>query len=152
MKARKKRKYPQITRFDYGRSHAWWVRIEREGFVRRRLFSDGAYGGRWSALEAAQKYRDIQLRRAPIRKNGKHGKQLLNQEGNCKRQERYVYVRGKKPYAVDSWVVWIKVSPYRLASSNWSIEKWGVREAKRRALEWLEAARKRQKRNYRGVT
>lgn len=142
-----------ITRFEYGRTRGWWVRIERVGFFRRQLFSDSEFGGKRAALKAAEKYRDWLIARAPESKKGAHTADvLLNRQGNLKRIERLVYSRGnRKPYYVEAWVAWIKVSPYRLASTNWSIEKWGVREAKRRALLWLERAQKVQRKNYRAL-
>lgn len=136
-----------IIRFDYGRSHAWWVRVERPGFVKRKLFSDSTFGGKKRALLAAQKYRDSLMKFAPQRRK----REFELDPGTCKRTLRAVYTQKYKPYAVDSWVAWIRIAPGRLASTNWSIEKWGVAEAKRRTLQWLESARKQQRQNYRRI-
>jgi hypothetical protein len=46
-------KLRNITRFDYGNSHGWWVRIRRGERA----------GSKRAALAAAMKYRDKQLRR-----------------------------------------------------------------------------------------
>jgi hypothetical protein len=145
-------KMKYIVRYEYGRTRAWWVRIERPGFVKRKLFSDSVYGGKRKALQTAQKYRDSLCKMAPPRVR----KPLeLNREGSFKRQQRWVYTvrngRKCKTHQVDTWIAWIRVAPDRLASTNWSIEKWGVREAKRRMLQWLEQKRKEQRKNYRGI-
>ena len=56
-----------ITRLDPRNSkkaantRGWWVRIQRNGKVTNRLFSDSRYGGIPGALEAAMAWRDEQL-------------------------------------------------------------------------------------------
>ena len=49
-----------ITRIDHARSHthSWHVTIQRRHRVVTKHFSDGRYGGRQKALEAATAFRD----------------------------------------------------------------------------------------------
>lgn len=58
-----------ITRFEYGRTRAWWVRFERQGQPIRKLFSDAAsdaaYGGTEKALREAETFRDRTLKTLP---------------------------------------------------------------------------------------
>ena len=51
-----------ITRLDYQKTHGWWVRIRRKSNPCSKLFSDGVYGGRDKALEAATAWRDEQVK------------------------------------------------------------------------------------------
>jgi hypothetical protein len=60
MAARKER---NITRFDYGNSHGWWVRIRRGSRAVSQFFSDGIYGSKRAALAKALAHRDKELRR-----------------------------------------------------------------------------------------
>lgn len=56
-------KLRNVTRFDYGNSHGWWVRIRRGDRAVSQFFSDGIHGSKRAALAAALAYRDKQLRR-----------------------------------------------------------------------------------------
>ena len=58
-----------ITRLDYQKTHGWWVRIRRKSNPSSKLFSDGVYGGRDEALEAATAWRDEKLSSAPKQTN-----------------------------------------------------------------------------------
>jgi hypothetical protein len=75
-----------ITRIDQERSstHAWRVTLQRRGEIIIRQFSDGIYGGKQEALDAAVAYRDLLLTqnsevehqlwvRTRIRKNNRSG-------------------------------------------------------------------------------
>ena len=57
------RSHLNITRFDYGNSHGWWVRIRRGSRAVSHFFSDGIHRGKRAALVAALTYRDKELRR-----------------------------------------------------------------------------------------
>lgn len=54
-----------ITRLDYQKTHGWWVRIRRKSNPCSKLFSDGVYGGRDKALNAAIAWRNEKLADAP---------------------------------------------------------------------------------------
>ena len=75
-----------IIRIDHDESstHAWRVTLQRRGEIIVRQFSDGIYGGKQEALEAAVAYRDLLLTqnsevehqlwvRTRIRKNNRSG-------------------------------------------------------------------------------
>lgn len=55
-----------ITRFDYGRTRGWWVRIRRRPHPCSKLFSDRIYGSSEKALEAARAWRDEKLETRPL--------------------------------------------------------------------------------------
>jgi hypothetical protein len=66
------RSHRNITRFDYGNSHGWWVRIRRGKRAVSQFFSDGIHGSKRAALATALAYRDAALRRlgpVPIKRS-----------------------------------------------------------------------------------
>lgn len=139
------KKHKNITRMDYKRTHGWWVRFERLGRLISKTFSDGCYGGKRKALVAAIEYRDEVFKTLPPRH---HGPDVLPGPGRIWRERRsYVSLSGKRMY-YNAWTAWIMLSPQHPASSNFSIDKWGVRRAKSRILVWLDQKRKEQKHNY----
>jgi hypothetical protein len=72
------RKLHHITRLDYvygaKQSHGWWVRIQRLVNEKRKTFGktfyDAKYGGKNRALAAAIKWRDENLPKYPVVRNG----------------------------------------------------------------------------------
>ena len=52
-----------ITRFDYAKTHGWWVRMRRGKRVVSHFFSDGVHGGKRRARDEAIAYRDKALRK-----------------------------------------------------------------------------------------
>ena len=54
-----------ITRFEYGNTRGWWVRIRRKPNPCSKLFSDGKYGGKEQALEKAVAWREEKLKTRP---------------------------------------------------------------------------------------
>jgi len=59
------RKLHNITRFDYGRTRGWWVRIRRRGKRYAAFFSDAPNGGTRAALDLAVHQRDKWLDKLP---------------------------------------------------------------------------------------
>jgi hypothetical protein len=55
-----------ISRIDSGHSHAWMVRLYHDGQVDTKTFSDGRYGGKAQALDAALAYHKAEQRRLHI--------------------------------------------------------------------------------------
>lgn len=59
-------KYPYIARIDSNHTHCWWVRIGQDAKRKmpniKKVFSDGVYGGKHKALQAAIRFRDRSLR------------------------------------------------------------------------------------------
>ncbi len=115
-----------ITRLDYQKTHGWWVRIRRKSNPCSKLFSDGVYGGRDQALQAAIQWRDEKLVNAPKQsvrtiesssKNVKTGVPGLclsfvdGAHGNLAHLQVSVQRNGKR------------------TSTRYSITKWGLRAA-----------------------
>jgi hypothetical protein len=125
-----------ITRFDYGKTHGWWVRFQRStraGSKRvvSKMFSDAVHGGKREALRAAIAWRDetaATIRPARV--------QRRRASGYVKRAEVARRVGVSAVY-----MAWIRMPNGRAASTSFSIEKWGAHEAKRRCELYL--ARKR---------
>jgi hypothetical protein len=59
------RKLSNITRFDYGRTRGWWVRIRRRGKRYAAFFSDAPSGGTRKALDLAIRQRNAWLDKLP---------------------------------------------------------------------------------------
>ena len=66
-----------ITRFDYSRTHAWWVRFQRmHDGVRKtvsKMFSDGKWGGKYKSRDAAIRWRNANRRKFPKASGCKRG-------------------------------------------------------------------------------
>lgn len=135
-----------IVRFEFGSTLGWWVRIQRSTFKHRKLFSDGVHGGKQKALIAAKAYRDQLVKKAPDKLHD--WSLVLKTSGSYKRHMRLVRTRSRDVYRVDTFTAWIRTKPNVLACSRWSIEKWGVREAKRKCLQWLREKQREQRENY----
>jgi hypothetical protein len=126
-----------ITRFDYGKTHGWWVRFQRstEAGTKRvlsKMFSDAVHGGKAKALRAAIAWRDRTS--ASIRPARR--RRMPPSYGYVRRTE-LARRAGTSPV----YLAWIRMPNGRAASTSFSIAKWGVREAKRRCALYL--ARKR---------
>lgn len=115
-----------ITRLDYQKTHGWWVRIRRKSNPCSKLFSDGIYGGRDKALEAAKAWRDEKLSTAPKQTN-------RTTESSSKSIKTGVpglsvsFVEG-----VSENLAHLQVSVQRhgkRTSTRYSISKWGLRAA-----------------------
>ena len=115
-----------ITRLDYQKTHGWWVRIRRKSNPCSKLFSDGVYGGREKALEAAIAWRDEKLAHAPkqaIRTTESSSKTVkTGVPGLC-----VSFVSGSSGNLAH-----LQVSVQRhdkRTSTRYSISKWGLRAA-----------------------
>lgn len=135
-----------IVRFEYGRSRAWWVRIERRGskpgeeFFIRKLFSDGVHGGKRKSLKAAKLYRDANLTIAPEPQYYRQPKS----RGRVYRELRFYYDRntGDRIY-YPAWSAWIKDDNGRARHTGYSINKHGYNVALKMAQMWLRNHRER---------
>jgi len=137
---------PNICRFEYGRTAGWWVRFERCNALHTRLFSDNLCGGKTKALEAATRYRNAYDAKHP--KKSREPKQPSL--GYIKREEIFYRDRntGARIY-YEVFRAWIRVAPKRAASTHYSIQRHGVRAAKRYCEQWLNKKQIEQKRNFR---
>jgi hypothetical protein len=141
----KRGKLKNITRMDYERSHGWWVRFEYRAKPISKMFSDSSYGGKRASRAAAIKYRDEVLQTLP---NRSHQHQAPGKGRIWRETRSYVLASSGERRTYEAWTGWCRVAPNRSASSNASIDKWGVRRARRMVESWLEGKLEEQKRNY----
>ncbi len=133
-----------ISRFDFGRSHGWWVRFERAGETHSKFFADTAWGGRATALLAAESHRDDLLATLPARRlppNARPGPGRIFSE-----QRRYKNARGER-VGYQAWIAWIRIAPGKVASTSYAVKRYG-RAAKKMAAAWLAKKRREQRANY----
>jgi hypothetical protein len=133
-----------ITRFDYRKTHGYWVRFEGAAPI-TKLFSDGVYGGKRNALKAAQEFRDEWVATHDLTR--RRARRAPPGPGTLRRKWHWQ----RKSWSL-VWEAYIKVTPERgHAATRYSIDKWGSAEAKRRCELWLERKRKEQAKAY-GLT
>ena len=115
-----------ITRLDHHKTHGWWVRIRRKSNPCSKLFSDGVYGSKQNALNAAIVWRDERLSHSPkqtsrtIESSSKTVKTGV--PGLC-----LSLING-----VNCSLAHIQVSVQRngkRTSTRYSVSKWGLRVA-----------------------
>lgn len=128
----------RIKRHDYGNTHGYWVRYNREGALFTKLFSDSVYGSQEAALEAARKWHDELLAAFPL-----PNRREFAQKARRKSASGIVGVRRGKAYSngktSDVWIAsW---SPQRgvYKTKNFSILKHGEEGAKQLAIAAREA-------------
>lgn len=128
--------YPNVSRVDHGSTHAYVVRLQRQGKESNKSFSDATYGGRRKAKLAAIAWRDqmARLLPAPIPLGVRNGaslkppgysyidrRSLLNQHG------------GRQDFIV----AFLRIENRRHLTTKWSVDKWGPIVARRKCMEWL---------------
>ena len=129
---------PNITRMDYGRTRAWWVRFYRGPAGGQRctskLFSDAVHGGKRKALAQARAWRDLTAGTVPAK---------LRRRGEA---PGYGYVRRaellRRVERCPAFVAWILLEGGRVASTNYSVTRWGELGAKRKCERWLAGHRR----------
>lgn len=149
------RREPNISRFEYGNTRAWWVRFHRGQAAdgRRKVvsktFSDSVYGGKRKALQAAIAWRNRTVLNlpSPIRSGVA---EMEPGTGYVRRGE----IRHRSGNYADVWIAWIRLDggPKSAASTSRSVAKWGVRGAKAEAEQWLEQRRRQLERSLRSRT
>jgi hypothetical protein len=115
-----------ITRFEFGRTRGWWVRIRRRGRRVQAFYSDGKHGGRAAALAKARRRRNQWLRSLPPPIDPRRKKPSLR-----------VYRDDSSGHAV--WRVHIRFPGGGVASTSRSIALYGSREARRLCERWGRA-------------
>ncbi len=128
-----------ITRFDYGRTRGWWVRIRRQPNPCSKLFSDRIFGSSEKALEAALAWRDEKLEDRPLRK-------YRYQESVHKRIKTgvvglYLINKDRRPGTQGQIAVSVADRTGRHIGTQYSISKWGVRRALWKACVFLAQQR-----------
>ena len=128
-----------IRRVDDSRrgTHAWFVTVQRHNRINTKMFSDGVWGGKRKALEAARTWRDQHLqaehehqlwRRNRLRRNNRSG--LVG----VARYERKSGTDGRSSggaYWLASWIDSKGTSRKR----KFSVRLWGEEGAKTKAIE-----------------
>jgi len=125
-----------ITRYDHGRTHGYWVRIQRvvtkgqPPLVVSQFFSDQACEGRRAALAAAKVFRDAAFTTAPPRRQEQHQPEGV--------RNGYGYVKmglvGGRRFAQG----WYRDSRGKVHRSKVSVDKWTAEGAKARVDAWLQ--------------
>lgn len=126
-------KMRNITCFEFGRTLAWWVRVERrtkELWVRKWFYYND-YGGKALALVEAMKFRDEAEKRVPKaeRKKGRFGPGKI----------RFSYVTRRTEKRHPVWQGWIRRADGRIASTSFSVKVHGRRGAKDLICKWHKA-------------
>ncbi len=146
MPRRSQEKATFITRFEYGRTRAWWVRFERQGNKVRKLFSDSIYGGTEQALRAATTFRDCTLKTLPPPVTQE---QCLPGEGRVYLEWRsYRHRKSGELVYYRAWSAWIRIAQGVIRHTGYSIRKHGRLGAREKAEAWLRMHQENQRRNY----
>jgi hypothetical protein len=136
-----------ITRLDYARTHAWWVRFQRGPTGARttysKMFSDKRCGGKLKARRAAIRWRDENAPRFP--KQHKPGSGRKPQPAGYSSLTRFV----RSYRLVDNSTsqhrmlqVRFKMTKTTFRTRLISIDKWGNDGAEGLALQWLQARKR----------
>lgn len=133
-----------ICRFDFGRTHGWFLRVERPGLVVRRLFSDLSYGGKGKALLAAKLELEKLKRKMPERVRAIE----LPRNGRIVKTTRSYYDSKGKSRQYKCYEAQIRTEPNRQSGTSWSIDKWGQKVALANCKRWLKQAKVEQRQNY----
>jgi hypothetical protein len=138
-----------ITRLDYDRTHAWWVRIPtpkgKPGQLdTSKMFSDGLWGGRAKALVAAQRWRKAALKEFPRPSDHRYRNTIQPGHGYIRFEMRLYHHRNPKKRRTrqPAWTGWLRVETGKAKSSNASIDRWGREQAYQRVEQWLEKERR----------
>jgi hypothetical protein len=114
-------RYRNITRFDYGNTHGYFVRLSWQHDKRSKFFSDGKYGDRLAALAAAIAWRDQTA--------GEMGKPNANAPA---RKDLGIHRRTKDGRDVFE-ATWYEDGRHRRTS--FSVRKHGAKQARQLAIE-----------------
>lgn len=113
-------RYRNITRFDYGSTHGYFVRMSWKHERRSKFFSDGKHGDRLAALAAAIAWRDSTAL------------ELGKPQGKAPRKDLGVHRRVKDGRDVFE-ATWYEDGRHRRTS--FSVRKHGVKQARALAVD-----------------
>lgn len=124
-----------ISRFDYNRSHGYWVRVQRvvkrgeKPLVVSQFFADGLNGGRAGALEAAKVFRNAALETAPAVKQTRHQPPGV--------ENGYGYTKIATIAGRLFAVAWYRDRRGKAHGTKYSVDKWTRSGALEKAESWL---------------
>jgi hypothetical protein len=127
--------YKSVSRLDSRRAHGWYVRVVFMGELHAKFFSDSQYDSPKEALEAAVEYRD-QLEAELGKPRTDRIVSAVNERNNSgvRGVQRVMKrERGYPPYPAYQ-ITWCP-EPGAVRRTSISIEKYGEKEALRRAIE-----------------
>lgn len=121
-----------ITRFDFGNTHGWWVRIRRDRAAFNQFFSDGKNEGIEGALLAAIKHRHEIISSFPLELNPKANSRSLPSDPE-KRIHRCVSKGVLQPYTY--WRATWYDENHKRKNKSFSVTKFGEEVARALALD-----------------
>ena len=122
-------------------AHYWRVRVQRQRRVYRRTFNDLRYGGRESALSAAQAYRDNLIQSLPATGHFSARVRINNRSGisGVRRVDCVVVFPGRSQRQI-YWVATCPRGDGRTKHRKFFVTKYGEEGAYQRALDTRVAA------------
>jgi len=130
-----------ITRMDHEKVRGYWVRVVKDGKLYQKLFSDGQYGGKRRAMEAARDYRD-EIRQRLFGDSAESPRRVFT---SCKRNTSGMvgvhYVEKQRGDSVTRAYVasWCPTKGGPQKHKYFSVNRLGKREAFRQACAWRKA-------------
>jgi hypothetical protein len=126
-----------ISRIDSGSTHGWFVRAYKNGRTYSKLFSDGKWNGKESALEAASRHREVlaeRLAKIPAKPRGRRivfrdSRNTTGVLGVSRSVKRTPVGALSESYAV-TW----RPEPGLQKCTSFSINKYGAEKAFRLAV------------------
>lgn len=127
-----------ITRMDHEKVRGYWVRVVKDGQLYQKLFSDGQFGGKRKAMEAARAYRD-EIRQELFGENATSPRRVFT---SCKRNTSGMvgvhYVEKTRGGSITRAYVasWCPVKGGPQKHKYFSVNRLGKREAFRQACAY----------------
>lgn len=123
-----------VSRYDYVRTHGWWVRVSRDGVLFRKMFYDTQEGSPQASLKAAIRHRHNILASLPSNTKFVHSKALspdpttrVGRYEEAGKQQRYEYWKAR----------WYD-KDYNIKTKNFSVNRYGEEGARQLALAAAE--------------
>ncbi|MFA9441076.1 AP2 domain-containing protein [Uliginosibacterium sp. sgz301328] len=132
---------------ELSRTHGWLVTIQRRGVIHRKHFSDGVFGGKTRAFNAAKDFRDEIIARYPpfsmreysniVKKNNRSG--VVGVCRYCASETRDMPEDRQRWFWVASW----PLPDGRRKRVKFSVKKYGEEGAFKQALKARKDALKK---------
>lgn len=121
-----------IIRFEQGNTRGWWVRVQREGVMFRKLFSDGVFGSPDTALEHAKAYLE-EVKQAFPRSRKDYSQ--TKRRGNGPIPGVWKQITKSKGHEYWCWFATWSPEPGIYKTKRFAVGKWGDTGAMRKAIE-----------------